>query len=72
MVWSANDEGDKPVSLLLGASGGYAHFVTRTVALEGLLSYNFTKADISGSGGGISGLGLGLGFQIYLPGRANR
>ncbi|WP_423149624.1 hypothetical protein [Rubrolithibacter danxiaensis] len=62
---------DEPVSLLLGAQAGYAHFVVRNVALEGTLGYNYTKADIN-TGGGISGLGVALGFQIYLPGRRNR
>lgn len=62
-----NDE-DEPVSLLIGVRGGYAHFVARNVAIEGILGYTYTKADIGSSTGG-GGLGLSLGFQIYLPAR---
>lgn len=62
---------DEPVSLLIGISGGYTHFVTRSVAIEATLGYTYTKADIN-AGAGVSGLGLGLGFQIYLPGRRSR
>ncbi len=59
---------EKPVSLLMGVSAGYAHFITRTVALEGILGYTYSKANISG-GAGTSGLNVGFGFHIYLPGR---
>ncbi|RXF69303.1 hypothetical protein [Arcticibacter tournemirensis] len=62
---------DQPVSLLLGVSAGYTHFITPSVALEATLGYNYTKADIE-QGAGISGLGLGFGFQIYLPGKTIR
>ncbi len=63
--------GSKPgsdVSLALGANVGYAHFITQTVALEVMTGYNYSKANVN-SGGGQSGLGLAVGFQIYLPGR---
>lgn len=63
--------GSKPgrdVSLALGANVGYAHFITQTVALEVMAGYNYSKANIN-SGGGQSGLGLSVGFQIYLPGQ---
>ncbi|WP_374166842.1 hypothetical protein [Arcticibacter sp. MXS-1] len=66
-----DSDDDEPVSLLLGISGGYTHFITPSVALEATLGYNYTKADIN-QGAGISGLGLGFGFQIYLPGRRSR
>jgi len=56
------------VSLLLGAGVGYAHFVTNSVALEASLGYRYNKANISTSGS-TSGLNVGLGFQIYLPGQ---
>ena len=55
------------VSLALGANIGYAHFITQTVALEVMAGYNYSKANIN-AGGGHSGLGVGVGFQIYLPG----
>ena len=62
---------DEPVNLVLGISGGYTHFVTSSVALEAKLGYTYSKADINSSAGW-SGIGLGLGFQIYLPSRGNR
>lgn len=62
-----NDQ-DEPVSLLIGVRGGYAHFVARNVAVEGILGYTYSKADI-GTSSGAGGLGISLGFQIYLPPR---
>lgn len=56
------------VSLALGANVGYAHFITQTVALEVMGGYNYSKANLN-SGNGQSGLGISLGFQIYLPGQ---
>lgn len=62
-----NDQ-DEPLSLLIGLRGGYAHFIARNVAVEGILGYTYTKADI-GSSTGAGGLGISLGFQVYLPGK---
>ncbi len=56
------------VGLNVGANVGYAHFITQTVALEGTFGYNYSKANIN-TGDKASGIGFGLGFQIYLPGR---
>ncbi|MFZ4260878.1 hypothetical protein ACFRAE_02475 [Sphingobacterium sp. HJSM2_6] len=56
------------VSLNVGANVGYAHFITQTVALEATLGYNYSKANIN-AGDKATGLGVGLGFQIYLPGK---
>ncbi|MGE8292223.1 hypothetical protein D3C87_886710 [compost metagenome] len=58
----------KSAALALGANVGYAHFITRTVALEATFGYNYSKASIN-TGTGASGLGVGVGFQIYLPGK---
>lgn len=55
-------------SLAAGANVGYAHFITNSVALEASLGYNYSKATVSGANGQ-SGLGVALGFQIYLPGQ---
>lgn len=63
---AGSSRGDN-VSLELGIAGGYAHFITQSVALETTVGYNYNKANIN-SGGGQSGLGVSLGFQIYLPG----
>ena len=56
------------VSLNVGANVGYAHFITQTVALEATLGYNYSKANIN-AGDKATGLGVGVGFQIYLPGK---
>lgn len=66
-----DNDNDEPVSLLIGISGGYSHFVSRTVALEAALGYTYNKSDV-GADTGMSGLGLTLGFNIYLPGQLNR
>lgn len=50
-----------------GANVGYAHFITQTVALEATFGYNYSKANVSGADKA-TGLGVGVGFQIYLPG----
>ncbi|MBE8712857.1 hypothetical protein [Sphingobacterium hungaricum] len=65
-------EGSNPgdgVSLKLGANVGYAHFVTNSVALEVMAGYNYSKATVSGVDNSQNGLGVSLGFQIYLPGQ---
>jgi len=63
-----NNDKDEPVSLLIGISGGYSHFVSRNVALEAALGYTYNKSDV-GAETGMSGLGLTFGFNIYLPGQ---
>lgn len=62
---------DEPISVLLGIRGGYSHFIARNVALETSLGYTYSKADVNASSS-TSGLGITLGFQIYLEGRSNR
>ncbi|MHC2992510.1 hypothetical protein OB13_13285 [Pontibacter sp. HJ8] len=66
-----DSDGDRIFSSVLGLRAGYAHFVASHVALEGTLNYTRTSSDIL-IGSATSGLSLGLAFQIYLPGRANR
>lgn len=56
------------VSFLAGIKGGYAHFITESVALEAGLGYTYSKADVSTSNS-VTGLNFSLGFQIYLPGQ---
>lgn len=56
------------VSPYFGANVGYAHFITQTVALEGTVGYNYSKANAN-LGNLQNGIGLAIGFQIYLPGR---
>jgi hypothetical protein len=62
--------GTSDASFLGGVRAGYAHFITNSVAIEGTFGYTFSKANIS-SGSTVTGLGIGLGFQIYLPGSIN-
>ncbi|SEG53285.1 porin family protein [Sphingobacterium lactis] len=62
---SAGDD----VALNLGLNAGYAHFITQTVALEVTAGYNYSKANINAQSDKQSGLGVAVGFQIYLPGR---
>lgn len=54
----------------LGIGPGLAYFVTKDIALEGLLKYNFTAG--FGDSATSNRLGLGIGFQIYLPGKMLR
>ncbi|WP_439883088.1 hypothetical protein ACSX1A_07935 [Pontibacter sp. MBLB2868] len=63
-----DDEGDSVFSSVIGLRAGYAHFVAQNVALEAILGYTRTSADIS-VGSGQSGLNLSFGLQVYLPGR---
>lgn len=62
---------DDSFSGLLALRAGYTHFIARNVALEGSTGYTFTGADLRSSST-FSGLGVVFGFQIYLPGGANR
>lgn len=59
--------GDKTTTngLGLGIGPGYAYFITPNIGLETLVKYNGTVG--FGSQAYSSGLGLNLGFQIYLP-----
>lgn len=63
--------GASAASFLGGVRAGYAHFITNSVAVEGTFGYTYSQANIS-SGAAVTGLGVGLGFQIYLPGARNR
>ncbi|OKL41570.1 hypothetical protein [Pontibacter flavimaris] len=63
-----DSDGDSVFSGVFGIRAGYAHFVAQNVALEGILGYTHTSADIS-VGNGESGLNLAVGLQVYLPGR---
>lgn len=56
--------------LNLGAGAGLAYFLTQNIALEALLKYNLTVG--FGSSTTNNNIGLGIGFQIYLPGRQVR
>lgn len=60
-----DDGSKKDTSFGFGLNAGYAHFVSRNVALEGSVGYNYSKSDASDAKAQ-NGLGVALGFQIYL------
>lgn len=51
----------------IGFGPGLSYFVTKRIALEGLLKYNLGVG--FGNSTTTNRLNLGIGFQIYLPGR---
>jgi hypothetical protein len=63
--------GTSDASLLGGLRAGYAQFITNNVALEGTFGYSYSKANLN-RGDAITGLGIGIGFQIYFVGAINR
>jgi hypothetical protein len=62
--------GDNTNGLGLGFGPGLAYFITSNIGLEALLKYNGVIG--FGSSATSSRLQLGIGFQIYLPGRTVR
>lgn len=66
---SAGSESD--TSFAFGVNAGYAHFITHNVALEAMVGYNYSKSDVANAKAQ-TGLGLSVGFQIYLPGKGNK
>ncbi|HVX26840.1 MAG TPA: hypothetical protein VHB70_10890 [Parafilimonas sp.] len=60
--------GNSTNGLGLGIGPGYAYFITRNIALEGLLKLNENLG--FGNTTSTGDLNFGLGFQIYLPGKA--
>ena len=62
--------GSNTTGLGLGIGPGYAYFITPNIGLETLLKYNGIVG--FGSQPYNSNINLGIGFQIYLPGRSAR
>lgn len=60
--------GNSTNGLGLGVGPGYAYFLTKNIALEALLKFDENLG--FGNTTSTSDLNLGVGFQIYLPGRA--
>lgn len=56
---------DSTTGLDYGVGVGYAYFITENIGLEGLLKYNGNLG--FGSRASSSRLGIGLGFNIYIP-----
>jgi len=70
-VGIAGASGGSDATLAAGVSVGYAHFITRSVALEAAVGYNYSKA-ATANATAQNGLGFNVGFQIYLPGQGNQ
>ena len=64
-VTGAKSGGVSDTSFGFGVNAGYAHFVSRNVALEGMVGYNYSKSNLANAQAQ-NGLGLAVGFQIYL------
>lgn len=64
----SQSNGSNTTGLGLGIGPGYAYFITPNIGLETLLKYNGVVG--FGSEPYSSNLNLGIGFQIYLPGRS--
>lgn len=62
--------GNSTNGLNLGVGPGYAYFITPNVGLETLLKYNGTVG--FGNETYSNNIGLSVGLQIYLPGRATK
>ena len=64
-ITGAKSGGISDTSFGFGINAGYAHFVSRNVALEGMVGYNYSKSNLANAQAQ-NGLGLAVGFQIYL------
>lgn len=57
--------GKSDTSFAFNVNAGYSHFVSRNVALEAIVGYNYSKSNQSNASAH-NGLGVSLGFQIFL------
>ena len=64
----AESGGVSDTSFGFGINAGYAHFISNSVALELMGGYNYSKSNHS-TAQAQNGLGIAVGFQIYLPGK---
>ncbi|WKS95972.1 hypothetical protein [Riemerella columbina] len=60
-----SSEGASTNGVQLGIGAGYSYFISRNVALEGML--NFDTVTGGGNTLGNGNLGFSFGFQIFLP-----
>ena len=67
-ITGAESGGVSDTSFGFGINAGYAHFISSSVALEALVGYNYSKSNHA-SAQAQNGLGVAVGFQIYLPGK---
>lgn len=66
----ANNPEDTGLDVVYGLRAGYAHFVAENVAIEGILGWTESDADVS-VGFGQTGLNFAVGLQVYIPSRMN-
>ncbi|MGG5578372.1 hypothetical protein ACPDHL_13650 [Myroides sp. C15-4] len=64
-ISGAEIAGESNTSFAFNINAGYSHFVSRNVALEAIVGYNYSKSN-QASATAHNGLGLSLGFQIFL------
>lgn len=62
---SGTDGATSDTSFAFAVNAGYSHFVSRSVALEAIVGYNYSKSN-QANATAQNGLGLSLGFQIFL------
>lgn len=68
-VTGAESGGVSDSSFGFGINAGYVHFISNSVALEFMGGYNYSKSNHS-TAQAQNGLGIAVGFQIYLPGKS--
>ncbi|MFD0700883.1 outer membrane beta-barrel protein [Myroides pelagicus] len=64
-ISGAETSNSSDTSFAFALNAGYSHFVTRNVALEAIVGYNYSKSN-QASASAHNGLGLSVGFQIFL------
>lgn len=64
-ISGAEVAGESDTSFAFAINAGYSHFVSRNVALEAIVGYNYSKSN-QANASAQNGLGLALGFQIFL------
>ncbi len=62
---SATGGDNNETSFAFGVGLGYSHFVSRNVALEAEVGYNYSKSNAA-TASAQNGLGVAVGFQIFL------
>ena len=62
---SGTDGSTSETSFAFSINAGYSHFVSRNVALEAIVGYNYSKSN-QANATAQNGLGIAFGFQIFL------
>ncbi|KUF40193.1 outer membrane beta-barrel protein [Myroides marinus] len=62
---SGTENATSKTSFAFDIKGGYSHFVSRNVALEATVGYNYSKSSVADAKSQ-NGIGLAVGFQIFL------